>query len=99
MLPTEMSDRIRSLIYLDAFVPENGKSLFDYMPDGGKGMRQLAVAHGDGWKMPPIPAAHFACRASHRARMEAPPATGRARPVAIRLGSGRRRFNAREAST
>ena len=25
-----MPDRIRSLVYLDAFVPENGKALFDY---------------------------------------------------------------------
>src|SRR6266702_721698 len=27
-----MPDRIRSLIYLDAFVPVNGKTLFDYLP-------------------------------------------------------------------
>ena len=39
-----MPDRIRSLIYFDAFVPENGKALFDYLPDGGEGLRQLAVA-------------------------------------------------------
>src|SRR5467141_3027416 len=32
-----MPDRIRSLIYLDAFVPENGKTLFDYLPDNGGG--------------------------------------------------------------
>ena len=62
-----MPDRIRSLIYLDAFVPENGKSLFDYMPDGGNFMRQLAAAHGDGWKMPPVPAAQFAVNAADAA--------------------------------
>jgi pimeloyl-ACP methyl ester carboxylesterase len=44
-----MPDRIRSLIYLDAFVPENGKTLFDYLPDNGDGDRKLAVANGDGW--------------------------------------------------
>ena len=38
-----MPDRIRSLVYLDAFVPENGKALFDYLPDSGESMRQLAV--------------------------------------------------------
>jgi hypothetical protein len=37
-----MPDRIRSLIYFDAFVPENGKALFDYLPDGGEGLRELA---------------------------------------------------------
>jgi len=43
-----LPDRTRSLIYLDAFVPENGKTLFDYLPDNGEGDRKLAVAHGDG---------------------------------------------------
>src|ERR1700730_4984285 len=38
-----MPDRIRSLIYLDAFVPENGKTLFDYLPDNGEGDRKLAM--------------------------------------------------------
>jgi pimeloyl-ACP methyl ester carboxylesterase len=36
-----MPDRIRSLIYLDAFVPENGKTLFDYLPDNGEGDRSF----------------------------------------------------------
>jgi len=62
-----MPDRIRSLVYLDAFVPENGKALFDYMPDSGESMRQLAVAHGDGWKIPPIPASVFAVNAADAA--------------------------------
>jgi pimeloyl-ACP methyl ester carboxylesterase len=59
-----MPDRVSSLIYLDAFVPENGKALFDYLPDGGEGLRELAVAHGDGWKIPPIPASAFAVNAA-----------------------------------
>ena len=45
-----MPDRISSLIYLDAFVPENGKAPFDYLPDNGEGDRKLALAHGDGWR-------------------------------------------------
>jgi len=56
----QMPDRIRALVYLDAFVPENGKTLCDYIPDGGKGFRELAAAHGDGWKVPPLPASAFA---------------------------------------
>jgi pimeloyl-ACP methyl ester carboxylesterase len=58
-----MPDRIRSLIYLDAFVPENGKALFDYLPDNGEGVRKLAAAHGDGWRVPPWPASLFAVNA------------------------------------
>ncbi len=59
-----MPDRIRSLIYLDAFVPENGKAVLDYLPDDGKSLRELAIAYGDGWKMPPIPASDFAVNAA-----------------------------------
>jgi hypothetical protein len=28
-----LPDRVRSLVYLDAFVPEDGKSLVDHLPD------------------------------------------------------------------
>ena len=59
-----MSDRIRSLIYLDAFVPNNGKALFDYVPDKGKKLRELAAANGDGWKLPPPPASFLAVNAA-----------------------------------
>ncbi|MGY4483157.1 pimeloyl-ACP methyl ester carboxylesterase [Bradyrhizobium sp. LM3.2] len=59
-----MSDRIRSLIYLDAFVPDNGKALFDYVPDKGKKFRELAAANGDGWKLPPPPASLMAVNAA-----------------------------------
>jgi pimeloyl-ACP methyl ester carboxylesterase len=60
----KLPDRIRSLVYLDAFVPENGKSLFDYQPDNGKTLQELAEAHGEGWKVPPIPASIFAVNAA-----------------------------------
>jgi pimeloyl-ACP methyl ester carboxylesterase len=62
-----MPDRIQSLVYLDAFVPENGKALCDYAPDGGKTHRELAAAHGDGWKIPPPPASFFEVSASSAA--------------------------------
>jgi pimeloyl-ACP methyl ester carboxylesterase len=53
-------DRIRALVYLDAFVLENGESLFDVVPpEQGPAMRQQAQATGDGWKVPPIPAEVF----------------------------------------
>jgi pimeloyl-ACP methyl ester carboxylesterase len=58
-----LPDRIRSLIYLDAFVPENGKTLFDYLPDNGEGDKKMAEAHGEGWRVPPRPASFFAVNA------------------------------------
>jgi pimeloyl-ACP methyl ester carboxylesterase len=59
-----MPERIRSLIYLDAFVPENGKALVDYLPDNGQGYRNQAMADGDGWKVPPRSAASFGVNAA-----------------------------------
>ncbi len=57
----QMAAKIRSLVYLDAFVPENGKSLFDYLPAEQSGqMRTDAAQNGEGYKVTPIPAAHFA---------------------------------------
>lgn len=48
--------RIAALIYLDAFVPENGRSMFDYLPlEVRAGMEEAAAKVGDGWRMPPIP--------------------------------------------
>jgi pimeloyl-ACP methyl ester carboxylesterase len=44
-------DRIRRLIYLDAFLPEDGKSLVDLTGQGDQ-MRKTAV---DGWRVPPNP--------------------------------------------
>src|SRR5258705_480835 len=52
-------DRVRH-----ASVPENGRALFDYLPDIGEGDRKLAVAHGDGWRVPPRPASFFAVNAA-----------------------------------
>jgi hypothetical protein len=54
-----MPDRVRSLIYVDGFVSENGKSVVDYGPDAGKRRRGLAALQGDGWKVPPLPASAF----------------------------------------
>lgn len=53
------SGRIGHLVYLDAFVPEAGKSLLDYVGELAAAMRQAAVAHGDGWKLPSFPPERF----------------------------------------
>jgi pimeloyl-ACP methyl ester carboxylesterase len=59
-----MPERIRSLVYLDAFVPDNGKAVCDYLPDNGKTYRELAMAHGDGWKVPPPPVSFIGVNAA-----------------------------------
>src|SRR6478752_2934415 len=46
-------DRITRLIYLDAFVPEDGQSLFDLSEPTREHQRGLAKG-GDGWRVPPM---------------------------------------------
>jgi pimeloyl-ACP methyl ester carboxylesterase len=49
-------DKIRQLIYLDAFVPQEGQSLFDLVPSAAVSrFRQGAEEQGDGWRLPPNP--------------------------------------------
>jgi hypothetical protein len=47
------SGRIGHLVYLDAFVPEAGKSLLDYVGERAAVMREAAATQGEGWKLPP----------------------------------------------
>ncbi|HKU08041.1 MAG TPA: alpha/beta hydrolase [Bradyrhizobium sp.] len=48
-------DKIRQLIYIDAFVPEGDKSLLDFLAESEqRRMRELAKS-GDGWRVPPNP--------------------------------------------
>jgi pimeloyl-ACP methyl ester carboxylesterase len=47
-------DRVTQLIYLDAFVPRDGQSLFDLNEVAIEKMRQ-AARDGDGWRIPPMP--------------------------------------------
>jgi pimeloyl-ACP methyl ester carboxylesterase len=59
MVATGVADRARDhiaqLIYLDAFVPEEGQSLLDLLPESERQrMLQLAKS-GDGWRVPPNP--------------------------------------------
>ena len=64
MMVSAVADRIpesiRSLVFLDAFVPETGQCLEDFAPVP----REQLV---DGWKCPPISAATFGVNLSDRA--------------------------------
>jgi pimeloyl-ACP methyl ester carboxylesterase len=56
LVPTKIS----ALVYLDAFVLEDGESVHDTLPKEHSQMqKELAREHGEGWKVPPIPAVAF----------------------------------------
>ncbi|MBM3609705.1 MAG: alpha/beta hydrolase [Alphaproteobacteria bacterium] len=52
--------RIASIVYLDAFVPEDGQALMSLTaPERMRDMVMNAIAHGDGWRVPPPPPSYF----------------------------------------
>jgi pimeloyl-ACP methyl ester carboxylesterase len=46
------SKRIAQLVYLDAFLPEDGKALNDYVPAFIAGYEENVRKNGDGWRLP-----------------------------------------------
>jgi pimeloyl-ACP methyl ester carboxylesterase len=48
-------EKIRRLIYVDAFVPQHGQSMLDLVPDSHRTMLHKGLTDGDGWRMPPMP--------------------------------------------
>jgi pimeloyl-ACP methyl ester carboxylesterase len=57
-------DRIGRLIYLDAFILRDGECLYDTLPPSQKDLQlELARQHGEGWRVPPIPAELFGVNA------------------------------------
>jgi pimeloyl-ACP methyl ester carboxylesterase len=56
----QIPDQIRALLYLDAFVPEDGECVLDLRShEQVLEMRQQIQTTGDGWKVAPIPAEVF----------------------------------------
>ncbi len=60
MVATGVADRAREriaqLIYLDAFVPRDGESAFDVLPEATRAQRQAGASNSaDGWRIPPGP--------------------------------------------
>lgn len=63
-----LPERIRALVYLDAFVLQNGQSLHDTLPPYQRDLQLEGARHvGGGWKVPPIPAEVFNVNAKDRA--------------------------------
>ncbi len=45
--------RVGRLVFLDAFIPEDGQSVLDLLPpEIGAHFRKVAREHGDGWRLP-----------------------------------------------
>jgi pimeloyl-ACP methyl ester carboxylesterase len=59
MVATGVADRAREriarLVYVDAFAPRDGDSVFSLTPDRQSAMVEAARKSGDGWQMPPSP--------------------------------------------
>ena len=65
-------ERIRALVYLDAFILENGQGLHDVLPpEVATGQQQAAKEKGNGWQVPPISAEFFRVNTSDRAWVDA----------------------------
>jgi pimeloyl-ACP methyl ester carboxylesterase len=54
-----VTGRIGQLVYLDAFVPETGKCVLDYMGDRASMIREAVATQGEGWKLPAFPPERF----------------------------------------
>ena len=55
-----MTERIKSLIFLDAFIPTPDKSLFDMQPpEMAQRMRDEARSEGDGWRIKRLSGNYF----------------------------------------
>ena len=59
MVATGVADRardgVKQLIYVDAFVPEGGQSLLDFLADSEQRRMREGAKSGDGWRVPPNP--------------------------------------------
>ena len=62
-----LPERIRALVYLDAFVLEDGENQMQHLSASrARQFRDGANKLGDGWKVPPIPASAFNVNAADR---------------------------------
>src|SRR5690606_23173943 len=55
VIADRVPERIRRIVYLDAFVPRDGEALQDIIPELAARMEALAKEKGDGWRIPREP--------------------------------------------
>jgi pimeloyl-ACP methyl ester carboxylesterase len=62
-----VADRIKALVYLDAFILGDGQSLHDVLPAAVRDAQvEGAVTHGSGWQVQPITAEFFRVNTTDR---------------------------------
>ena len=55
-----IADRLAHMVYLDAFVPQDGQSLADLVPpERAQVFNQMREQGGESWRMPPFPLEAF----------------------------------------
>jgi pimeloyl-ACP methyl ester carboxylesterase len=54
-----MASRIKHLVYLDAFVMNDGEAAFDFFPPGVPDIFRNLATSGNGWGVPALPAEDF----------------------------------------
>jgi pimeloyl-ACP methyl ester carboxylesterase len=66
-------ERLSHLVYLDAFVPRDGQSLYDFVPPERRAMYdQSASTQGEGFRLPPLPLEYFGLTVEADVRWAAP---------------------------
>ncbi len=56
----QIANRVRSLVFIEALVPESGESMFDIVdPAIRRQLSQLAEREGEGWYLPPSDASFY----------------------------------------
>jgi pimeloyl-ACP methyl ester carboxylesterase len=63
-------ERVAALVFLDAFVPDDGQSLHDLVPEANR-TRHLEIAAANGGFITPVPAAVFGVNERDRAYVDA----------------------------
>jgi pimeloyl-ACP methyl ester carboxylesterase len=53
----QMAERLAQVVYIDAFVPRDGQSMWSFIPPQIQALwEQQAQTMGEGWRLPPLPA-------------------------------------------
>jgi len=67
-----LADRLQSVVYLDAFILDDGQGLHDAIPEALRDAQvKAANEQGDGWRVPPISAEFFRVNVADRAWVDA----------------------------
>jgi pimeloyl-ACP methyl ester carboxylesterase len=64
-------ERVAAAVFLDAFLPRDGESVFEIVPPAQRDRQLQAIADAGGHALPPMPAAYFHVNEADRAMVDA----------------------------